>query len=203
MKRYIEKFLRYLEYEKNASSYTLTCYRGDLEAFERSVGETPIEKIDMLSLRRFLADLKAKNLQKITVARKLSSLRSFFKFLCREGHLKTNPTAGLRTPKQEKRLPKVLGIEEVSRLLEGASNDFQGLRDRAILETLYSSGLRVSELTQLDLPHVDSIGGVVKVAGKGKKSGFRRSGKKHSWRSASILKKEKKPGSCATPKFFL
>ena len=169
MKRYIEKFLRYLEYEKNASPYTLICYRGDLEAFERSVGETPIEEIDMLNLRRHLSELKAKNFRKITVARKLSTLRSFFKFLCREGYLKTNPTAHLRTPKQEKRLPKVLGVEEVSRLLEGSANDFQGLRDRAILETLYSSGLRVSELTQLDIPHVDFIGGVVKAAGKGKK----------------------------------
>ena len=169
MKRYIEKFLRYLEYEKNASPYTLICYRGDLEAFELSVGETPIEKIDMLNLRRFLAELKAKNFQKITVARKLSSLRSFFKFLCREGYLKTNPAASLRTPKQDKRLPKVLGVEEVSRLLEGSANDLQGLRDRAILETLYSSGLRVSELAQLDNPHVDFIGGVVKAFGKGKK----------------------------------
>ena len=202
MKRYIEKFLRYLEYEKNASSYTLTCYRGDLEAFERSVGETPIEKIDMLSLRRFLADLKAKNLQKITVARKLSSLRSFFKFLCREGHLKTNPAAGLRTPKQEKRLPKVLGIEEVSRLLEGASNDFQGLRDRAILETLYSSGLRVSELTQLDLPHVDSIGGVVKVAGKGKKERLSPIGEKALLAIRLYLEKREETGKLRDSKIL-
>lgn len=169
MKRYVEKFLRYLEYEKNASPHTLTCYRGDLEDFERSVGERPIEKVDLFSLRRFLADLKAKNLQKITVARKLSTLRSFFKFLCREGYLKTNPAAGVRTPKQEKHLPKVLGVEEVAQLLEGPANTFQGLRDQAILETLYSSGLRVSELTRLDIPHVDFIGGVVKVLGKGKK----------------------------------
>lgn len=169
MKRYIEKFLRYLEYEKNASSYTLISYASDLEAFERSVGDVPIEKIDLLTLRRFLADLKAKNFQKITVARKISSLRSFFKFLCREGYLKTNPTLTLRTPKREKRLPKILGIEEVTQLLERIPKDFLGLRDRAILETLYSSGLRVSELTQLDIPHVDFIGGVVKVSGKGKK----------------------------------
>jgi len=169
VKRYIEKFLRYLEYEKNASSYTLISYASDLEAFERSVGDVPIEKIDLLTLRRFLADLKAKNFQKITVARKISSLRSFFKFLCREGYLKTNPTLTLRTPKREKRLPKILGIEEVTQLLERIPKDFLGLRDRAILETLYSSGLRVSELTQLDIPHVDFIGGVVKVSGKGKK----------------------------------
>ena len=169
MKRAIEKFLRYLEYEKNASSHTLTNYRSDLEAFQNFVGEIPLEKIDLLVLRRYLADLKAKNLQKISMARKLSTLRSFFRFLCREGYLKTNPIISLRTPKQEKRLPKVLALKEVERLLEGPSGDLQGLRDRAILETLYSSGLRVSELTQLDLPHIDFIGGVLKVAGKGKK----------------------------------
>ena len=169
MKRYIEKFLRYLEYEKNASPHTLTNYRGDLEAFQNFVGEIPLEKIDLLVLRRVLADLKAKNLQKITVARKLSTFRSFFRFLCREGYLKTNPIISLRTPKQEKRLPKVLGLSEVERLLEEPSGDLQGLRDRAILETLYSSGLRVSELTQLDLSHIDFIGGVLKVFGKGKK----------------------------------
>lgn len=169
MKRYIEKYLRYLEYEKDASPHTLICYRSDLEALSRFVGEIPPEKIDLLTLRRFLADLKAKNFKKITLSRKISSLRSFFKFLCREGHLKVSPALSLRTPKQEKRLPKVLDVEEVTRLLESSADDFLGLRDRAILETLYSSGLRVSELTHLDLPHIDFIGGVVKVLGKGKK----------------------------------
>jgi len=169
VKRYIEKFLRYLEYEKNASSYTLISYRTDLEAFQRFVGDVPAEKVTLLNLRRFLADLKVKNLKKITIGRKLSTLRSFFKFLCREGYLKTNPALSLRTPKQDKRLPKVLGIEEVLQLLESQPEDIQGLRDRAILETLYSAGLRVSELTHLDISHVDFIGGVVKVAGKGKK----------------------------------
>lgn len=169
MKRHIEKFLRYLEYEKNASPYTLIAYRGDLEDFQKAVGDIPIEKITLLHLRRFLADLKAKDIKKITVGRKLSSLRSFFKFLCREGYLEVNPAISLRTPKQDKRLPKVLGVEEVSRLLEGTGETLQGFRDRAILETLYSSGLRVSEVTQLDVSHVDFIGGVVKVSGKGKK----------------------------------
>ncbi|MFH1858075.1 MAG: tyrosine recombinase XerC [Candidatus Omnitrophota bacterium] len=169
MKRYIEKFFRYLQYEKNVSPHTITCYRGDLEAFQQAVGEVAVEKVTLLDLRRFLADLKAKNLKKITMARKLSSLRTFFKFLCREGYLKTNPTLTLRTPKQEKRLPRTLGLEEVKQILEAPAEGFLGQRDRAILETLYSSGLRVSELTQLNLSHVDFIGGVVKVMGKGKK----------------------------------
>ncbi len=169
MKRYIEKFLRYLEYERNASSHTLINYRHDLEVFGNFAGESPVEKIDLVMLRRYLADLKAKNFRKITLARKLSSLRSFFKFLCREGYLKNNPVLSLKTPKQEKRLPTVLGVAELSRLLEGPLETLQDLRDRAILETLYSSGLRVSELTQLNLPHVDFIGGVLKVSGKGKK----------------------------------
>lgn len=170
VKRYIEKFLRYLKYERNASPYTLICYRSDLEYFQRFAGEVSIERVDLLTLRRFLADLKIKNLRKITMARKLSSLRSFFKFLCREGYLKRNPAVSLRTPKQEKRLPKVLGVEEVVQLLEGVSSgSLLALRDRAILETLYSAGLRVSELTQLDISHIDSIGGVVKVLGKGRR----------------------------------
>ncbi len=169
MKRYIEKFLRYLEYEKNASAYTLVSYRSDLEAFHRFAGEIPVEKVDLLLLRRFLVELKAKGFRKVTVARKLSSLRSFFKFLCREGYLKVNPVLVLRTPKQEKRLPKILGVEEVMNLLRFPGEAVQDLRDRAILETLYSSGLRVSELTKLDISHIDFIGGVVKVAGKGKK----------------------------------
>ncbi|MBI4435926.1 MAG: tyrosine recombinase XerC [Candidatus Omnitrophica bacterium] len=195
MKRYIEKFLRYLEYEKNASSHTLTNYRSDLEAFQEFVGDIPPEKIDLLVLRRVLADLKTKNFQKITVARKLSTLRSFFKFLCREGYLHTNPTLSLRTPKQEKRLPKVLGVEEVTRLLEEPAGDLQGLRDGAILETLYSSGLRVSELTQLDLSDVDFIGGVVKVSGKGKKERLSPIGEKALRAIQTYLEKRKEKRS--------
>ena len=102
--------------------------------------------------------------------RKLAALRSFYGFLCREGAARTNPMLGLRTPKQEKRLPNVLSVEEVARLLQAASgNDAADLRDRAILETLYSSGLRVGEVVSLKVSDVDFPAEVVTVMGKRRK----------------------------------
>ena len=113
--------------------------------------------------------LKENNLSKRTVARKMAAFRTFFKFLTREGYLKKNPMSALRTPKLEKKLPMVLDENEVSRLMESPANDLIGRRDRAILETLYSTGMRVSELVKLDLEKVDFIGGVCRVMGKGSK----------------------------------
>ncbi len=167
--RYIEKFFRYLEIEKGASPYTLANYRVDLHSFKTFLGDRDLEKVDLLLLRRYLAELKAKNFAKRSIARRISCLRSFFKFLCREGHLATNPVSVLRSPKLDKRLPLVLEIEEVARLLESHDGTAKGLRDQALLETIYSAGLRVSEVVGLDVDHVDSIGGIIKVYGKGKK----------------------------------
>lgn len=99
-------------------------------------------------------------------------MRSCFKFLVREGLLKSNPLSGVATPKKEKRLPKFLGEDEVTRLLRSPSDDLLGLRDKAILETLYSTGMRVSELVGMNIDNCDFIGGVVKVYGKGKKERF-------------------------------
>ncbi|MEA3561017.1 MAG: tyrosine recombinase XerC, partial [Candidatus Omnitrophota bacterium] len=107
---------------------------------------------------------------KSSVARKVSSLRSFFKFLCRDGHLIVNPASGLIIPKLDKKLPVFLGLSEVIKLLEAPSYDtLIGLRDRAILETLYSTGIRVSEIADLNIRDVDFIGGVMKIYGKGKR----------------------------------
>ena len=170
MKRYIEKFMRYLEIEKNYSVHTLLNYRLDLEGFSEFLGYSPIEGIDYLTLRKYLAALKEKNLAVRTVNRRLSSLRSFFKFLTREGYLKVNPIVILSSPKQEKHLPIFLTEEEVTRLIEAAaSKDERGLRDRAILETFYSTGIRIAELTGLSAEDIDFIGSIVKVMGKGKK----------------------------------
>lgn len=170
MDRYINKFLAYLEIEKNASPHTMLNYHIDLKCFRNFLGEVPIEKIDYLILRKFLAYLKEKNFAKRTVARRIACLRSFFKFLCREGYLKTNPISVLSTPKLDKRLPIFLSEDEVTKLIESADEkNFQGLRDRAILEALYSTGIRVSELVGLNVEDVDFIGGVVKVLGKGNK----------------------------------
>ena len=170
MERYIEKFIRYLEIEKNYSRHTIINYRLDLEDFEKFLGDLALEKVDYLTLRKYLAVLKEKNLTNRTIGRKLSTLRSFFRFLTREGYLKANPISSLSSPKQEKHLPLFLTEDEVTKLIEAAvPKDERGLRDRAILETFYSTGLRISELVGLDVEDIDFIGGVVKAMGKGKK----------------------------------
>jgi tyrosine recombinase XerC len=170
MERYIEKFIRYLEIEKNYSAYTITNYRLDLEDFAQFLGQANIESVDYLTLRKYLSLLKEKNLTSRSVSRKLSTLRSFFKFLTREGLLKANPILVVSSPKMEKHLPQFLTEEETSRLIESAvATDERGLRDRAILETFYSTGIRISELVGLDIQDTDFISGVIKVRGKGKK----------------------------------
>jgi tyrosine recombinase XerC len=173
MQRYIEKFIRYLEIEKNYSKHTIINYRLDLSDFNKFLGETPLEKIDYLFLRKYLAILKEKNLGTRSILRHLSTLRSFFRFLTREGYLKTNPILLLSSPKPDKHLPQFLTEEEVIRLIGATfSNkkiDERSLRDRAILETFYSTGIRISELVGLSIDDVDFISGVVKVLGKGKK----------------------------------
>ena len=170
IERYIEKFMRYLEIERNASKHTIINYSIDLNSLKDFAGETPVEKIDYVMLRRYLVILKEKNLSKVSVARKIASIRSFFKFLCREGIIKTNPATSLSTPKRDKYLPKFLDEADVVKLIESPEGEGEAAsRDRAILETLYSTGIRVSELVGLNINNIDQIGGVVKVYGKGKK----------------------------------
>ena len=170
MQRYIEKFIRYLEIERNYSRHTILNYQLDLGNFARFLGEAPLEKVDYLALRKYLAQLKQKNESSRSIARHLSALRSFFKFLVREGYLKNNPIAGLSSPKLDKHLPQFLTEEEINQLINAVvAEDERSLRDRAILETFYSTGIRISELVGLSLEDVDFISGIVKVMGKGKK----------------------------------
>ena len=170
MERYIEKFVRYLQIEKNYSPHTILNYTLDLKEFKKFLGEAPVEKIDYLVLRKYLALLKEKGLGSRTVGRRLSCLRSFFRFLVREGLLKTNPMLLVSSPKQDKHLPSFLTEDEVTKLIESAlPKDERGLRDRAILETFYSTGMRISEIAGLNIDDIDFIGSVVKVLGKGKK----------------------------------
>jgi integrase/recombinase XerC len=170
MQRYIDKFINYLKLEKNVSRHTITNYTIDLNAFSLFTGETDIGAVDRLALRRFLAELRSKNYAKRTIARKLASLRSFFKFLYREGYIKSNPVTAISSPRLDKKLPKFLDIGKITRLmLAPDAKTPTGLRDRAILETLYSCGIRVSELVGLDVNDVDFISGVIKVMGKGSK----------------------------------
>ena len=169
MERYIDKFLTYLEVERHVSGHTIRGYHGDLKLFKGFLGDEQVEKIDHIFLRRYLAYLKEKGHARKSIARRLACLRSFFKFLLREGYIKTNPISGLVTPKLDRRLPLTMDVHEVTKLIEYPGNDLQGLRDRAIMETLYSTGIRVSEIVGLDIEDVDFIGGVLKVLGKGKK----------------------------------
>jgi integrase/recombinase XerC len=173
MERYIEKFIRYLEIEKNYSRHTVLNYRLDLEDFKAFLGEKNFEDVDYLALRKYLALLKEKNIASRSVSRKLSTLRSFFKFLTREGFLKVNPISIVSSPKQERHLPVFLTEPEVMKLIDAAlpkaGADEAALRDRAILETFYSTGMRISELVSISMPDMDFISGIIKVMGKGKK----------------------------------
>ena len=170
MNRYLDKFISYLEIEKNYSPHTILNYRIDLEDFLQFIGSTPIDGVDYLFLRKFLAQLRTKHYRPRTLSRKLSSLRSFFRFLHREGFVQENPAVLLMSPKLDKTLPKFLSEDEVAKFIEAPLlKTVSGKRDRAILETLYSTGIRVSELVGLDTNNVDLIGNIAKVAGKGKK----------------------------------
>ena len=166
----VDRFLRYLSAERNASDYTCRDYALDLAQFFAFLGHHRLSAISPLDIRRFVAHLSTEARARRTIARKLSCLRSFFRFLCREGRLSQNPAQVIPTPRLEQRLPSFLDERQVARLLETPPTaNWQGLRDRALLETLYSTGIRVSELTGLNLNDLDEISGTVMVRGKGKK----------------------------------
>ena len=170
MDRYVEKFLSFLDIERNYSPNTILNYKLDLEEFLKFLDGTPLAKVDYNHFRRFLAQLRTRQHKPRTLARKLSALRSLFRFLQREGYIKDNPAVLLMTPKLDKPLPKFLSESEMAALIEAPDlGSKAGPRDRAILETLYSTGIRVSELVGMDVEHIDFIGNVAKVRGKGKK----------------------------------
>ena len=169
MNDYIEEFLRYLELEKGVSAHTLRAYRKDLTDFIAHVKTEP-EKIDMLDVRGFIAEQIRKGLNKTTVGRRLSSVRSFFKFLYREGYMKSNPAKLVSSPRLPKLLPKFLSVDDAFSLVEKPEGiGFAPARDRAILELLYSSGLRVGELAGLNVEDINVREALVKARGKGKK----------------------------------
>ena len=181
----VRQFLDYLKLEKHFSDYTIKSYGADLIQFGQflmgdigashgaQLNGTQDERqiaCEPLTIREFLAYLYAQNYTKSTTARKLATLRSFYKFLIRRGVVSANPLATIRTPKQEKRLPKCLDLEQVQKLLDApGDNDILSARDKAMLEVLYSSGIRVSELVELDMADMDLTEGVLRVKGKGRK----------------------------------
>ncbi|MDD5195795.1 MAG: tyrosine recombinase XerC [Candidatus Omnitrophica bacterium] len=177
---YIDKFINYLRIEKNYSPHTIINYTIDLKEFEQFLSGNQnasaarvtleIKEIDYFLLRKFLSHLSERNLSKRTLSRKISTLKSFFKFMAREGEIKNNPAVSLIYPRMDKNLPKFLTEQEVKRILSLPCGDSVcALRDKAILEFLYSTGARVSELVSLKTDDIDLIGGIVKVMGKGRK----------------------------------
>jgi len=166
----VDQFLNFLKSEKNASPHTVKNYQIDLREFFAFIKQKAVSEVTYLDVRAFLAEMKSRGFSKSTMSRKLACVRSFFKFLARENVLVANPASGIATPKRDKRLPSFLNDDEISKLLEAPSKTtWEERRDKAILETLYSSGLRVSELVGLNHEDLDLNGGLVRVRGKGKK----------------------------------
>lgn len=170
----IDRFLAYLEVERAYSPQTVRAYASDLARFAEFLcgrdGSFEPATVAPLRLRRYLAHLRESGCARSTVARKIASLRSFYKFLVREGIVRDNPAANLSPPRREQRLPVFLDEDEVDRLLSAPdASRASGRRDRAILEMLYSTGMRIGELAAISLEDVDLLGEVVKAKGKGKK----------------------------------
>lgn len=175
----IDGFMHMLAAERNASGHTLQHYSADLQqyaAFLRQQGTADAAAATAIQIRMFLAELNKQEYAKRTVARKLSALRSFYKYLVREGAMEASPLTYIRTPKQDKKLPQFLYVEEMQELLQLAAHADEGeplkLRDQAILEALYASGMRVSELAGLKIGDLDLGLGVALVFGKGSKERY-------------------------------
>lgn len=182
---HLTRFERHLKTGRNASAHTTRAYLGDVRGFLQFVAErfydgedTPLDsippaEIDRLKIRGYMAKLQADDVSRRSVARKLSALRTFFNFLQTEGIVEDNPADEVSTPKMPKRLPDFLSADEIIQLLSAPPPDTAiGLRDRAVLETLYSTGVRVAEMAGITLADLDLLGGVVKVTGKGRKQRF-------------------------------
>ncbi|MBL8124526.1 MAG: tyrosine recombinase XerC [Pyrinomonadaceae bacterium] len=172
----LTEFLQHLKYERNMSPHTLRNYESDLEQFRQFLfgiekrGDIPVEQIDRLTIREWMASLHAAGKKKASIARKLASLRTLFQFLIREGKLESNPAKMVATPKIERKLPNHLSMEDAVRFIETPdANTDLGRRDRAILEFLYATGIRVGELVSIDLTDIDLRERMVRVLGKRRK----------------------------------
>lgn len=171
----IDGFLRYLKIERNASELTLKSYAEDLDSllefFADGLGRIPEpEEVSVSVLRAYVSYLHECEYARSTIARRLACLRSFFRYCSREGLVETNPAKALRTPRAGRKLPHFLSTEQVGKLLETPpADDLLGIRDRAMLETIYSGGLRVAELVALNVDDWDRDADVMRVIGKGNK----------------------------------
>lgn len=179
MNKLLDDFLKYLKVERNASAHTVRAYRQDIVNFQDFLARnlTPgardlaedFPDVDHILLRRYLAELH-KTSSRTSIHRRLSALRTFFRYLVRDNVITRNPADAVSSPRKESYLPKILSIDEIFRLLDnGYGKNELSLRDKAIFELLYSSGLRVGELAALNLDGIDFNHGLVRVLGKGRK----------------------------------
>ncbi|MBO6524264.1 MAG: tyrosine recombinase XerC [Balneolaceae bacterium] len=178
MKKLIEKYLKYLQVERNSSPHTITSYKNDLTSFlnfcasqfECDPEHVDVQQITRLIIRLWLGELSDEGLSKSSIARKVAALRSFFKYSFKRGYITKNPAHLLVVPKKDKSLPKTVTPEDLNRMLENVDIETtRGLQDRAILEVFYGTGIRVSELVGLNLTDLDLRAGQITVQGKGNK----------------------------------
>ncbi len=179
MQSYLDQFIDHLMYERNVSEHTLRNYRIDLESFYSFIAPqdatgnrlaVDVQKIDVITVRSYISALQQAKKKKSSVARRLAALRSFFNFLCNEKIMDMNPAKLVATPRVEKKLPNSLTVDEVIKFLELPDQEtVLGKRDRAILELLYGSGLRVSELVNLNLDDIDFNNLTLRIKTRGRK----------------------------------
>ena len=176
MHDYIRLYLEYIENERDYSRHTVISYQHDLEQFldflqkHYAVSSVNFSNVDQLTIRLFLGDLLEQHQSKKSVARKLACLRSFYKFLVRKNAVKTNPVLNVVSPKLPKKLPAFLQEEAIDRMMNIPDcTKPEGLRDKAILELLYGTGIRLNELVTLNVSDIDFTNNTIKVFGKGKK----------------------------------
>ncbi len=165
----IEEFLRYLLIDKGYSNNTIETYKRDLNMFKEYIGNVNISEIDNEKLKRYLVYLKNKNLATKSIAQNISCLKSFYKYLLIEKKIKSNPISFIQNPKFSKILPSTLSEEEIDKLLNFSLNDNYSYRNKAMLELMYSSGLRVSEVINLKVFDIDLTEDTVRTIGKGSK----------------------------------
>ena len=167
----IDRFIEHLRSERYLSPHTLTNYRRDLHRLAASCPDTTsLEKIDPLAIRTQLAALHRSGLSGTSLQRWLSALRTFFNFAIQNGWVKYNPANGIKAPKSPRKLPKTLDVDAVGQLMDSQGTSWIDVRDRAMIELIYSSGLRLSELTNVDIQSIDLHDASIEVTGKGNKT---------------------------------
>ncbi len=169
-KRYLKEFKLYIQVEKNFSKHTVTAYGSDILSFLIWLNERNIEDVNYQQIREYLAYIQQFNYSKTTIARKIASLRTFYRYLYRERIIESNPAIGVHSPKHGKSLPEFLTEEEIDKILNNIKIDSPaGYRNRTILELLYATGMRISELSSLNFENLNLDENEIKVFGKGAK----------------------------------